>query len=158
MKYLLPSPHFQSVLSLPLKWVSCRWALVLLFLIQSATFCLLIGAFSPLTFKMIIDRYVLTAIWYLFSGCFCNSPLFFLLIFVPSLDVHTFLGNGHPLWAGCVLGLSQEIGQSPTQFSTGFLSLVPGSKQVCVCVCVCVHAYVSVCSSQAESWFLAALL
>ena len=88
-------------------------------------------------FKMIIDRYVLTAIWYLFSGCFCNSPLFFLLILVPSLDVHTFLGNGHPMWAGCVLGLSQEIGQSPTQFSTGFLSLVPGSKQVCVCVCVC---------------------
>ena len=79
--------------------MSCRWALLLLFLIQLATLCLLIGGFGALTFKMIIDSYVLTAIWYLFSGCFCNSPLFFLLRLVPSVGVHTFLGKGHPVGA-----------------------------------------------------------
>ena len=34
--------------------------------------CLLIGAFSPLTFKVIIDRYVLTAILFIVFVLFCS--------------------------------------------------------------------------------------
>lgn len=55
---LFPSPHFQSV-SFALKWTSCRQHIVdSCFIIQSATVCLLIGAFNPLTFKVIIDKYI----------------------------------------------------------------------------------------------------
>ena len=44
-----------------------------------------------------------------------------------------------------MLGLSQETGQRPRQFSVFFLSLVPGSRCVCVCVCVCAHMCVCAC-------------
>ena len=46
----------------------------------SSTMYLSVGIFSPLTFKVIIDRYVLIAMWYLFFGCFYSSSLFFLLL------------------------------------------------------------------------------
>ena len=47
-------------------------------LIQSATLCLLIGAFHPLTFKVIIDRYVFIAILNLvFQLILCLSFLLF---------------------------------------------------------------------------------
>ena len=39
--------------------------------------CLLTGVFSSFTFTVIINKYVLIAIFYLFFGC----PLFFLFIF-----------------------------------------------------------------------------
>ena len=37
----------------------------LVFYIHSATLCLLIRAYSPLTFKVIVDRYVLIAILFI---------------------------------------------------------------------------------------------
>ena len=50
------------------------------FFIQSAPLCLLIGAFSPLTFKVIVDRYVLSAILNLvFQLILCFSFLHFFL-------------------------------------------------------------------------------
>ena len=70
---LQPSFHFHEIsFSIPLllvcvhlylRWVSWRqhkyWSCVL---IHSATLCLLVGAFQPCTFKVIIDGYVLSAI------------------------------------------------------------------------------------------------
>ena len=54
---------FNLYVSFALRWVSYRQRIVgsCLF-IQSATLCLLNGAFSPLTFKVIIDKYVFNAI------------------------------------------------------------------------------------------------
>ena len=50
----------------------------LVFFIQLATLWHLIGVFSPLTFKVAIDKYVFIAILslFLFSGCFSSSSLF----------------------------------------------------------------------------------
>ena len=69
-EYLFPSPYFQSMCVLcpkvGLLWqhiVVCWFCFV--FLIQSATLCLLIGTFSPLTFKVIIDRYLLYLLYLL---------------------------------------------------------------------------------------------
>ena len=45
--------------SLGLKWVSCRQHIYgSCFCIHSASLCLLVGAFKPFTFKVIIDMYV----------------------------------------------------------------------------------------------------
>ena len=58
------------------------------FFSQSATLCLLIGAFSPLTFKVIIDRYLFIAILSLvFQLTLCFS---FLLFFFWSDGFHFF--------------------------------------------------------------------
>ena len=73
-------PTFSLYVSLALKWVSCKWHIDgSCFFIQSATLCLLVGAFSPLTFKVIIDSYVLIAILLLVSWLFLQffSVLFF---------------------------------------------------------------------------------
>ena len=65
---------FSLCMSFVLKGISCRQDIVgCQFLTQSATLCLLIGTFSPFTFKVIIDRYVFIAIYY-----YCH--LVFLLI------------------------------------------------------------------------------
>ena len=54
---------FNLCVFLTLKWVSWKQRIVgSFFFIQSVTLCLLIGAFSPLTFKTIIDRYVFITI------------------------------------------------------------------------------------------------
>ena len=50
----------------------------LIFLIYSTTLCILIGAFSPFTFKVIIDMYFLTAILFI---VFC---VVFVVLFVSS--------------------------------------------------------------------------
>ena len=57
------------------------------FLIHSVTLCLLIGAFIPLTFKVIVDRYVIIAfllfIYLIFFLLFLKEvPLTFLVILV----------------------------------------------------------------------------
>ena len=57
------------------------------FLIHSVTLCLLIGAFIPLTFKVIVDRYVIIAfllfIYLIFFLLFLKEvPLKFLVILV----------------------------------------------------------------------------
>ena len=78
MKYLFYPLTFSLCVSFALREVSCRQHIVgscflsslplsvfwlaaycrLLFFIQSATLSLLVGAFSTLTFKVIIDKYV----------------------------------------------------------------------------------------------------
>ena len=66
-----PSSHF---LSLDLKWVSCRQhEYGSCFCIHSASLCLLVGAFNPFTFKVIIDVYVPTTVFLFVWGWFCRS-------------------------------------------------------------------------------------
>ena len=76
---------FNLYVSFVLRWVSCSQHVVSsCFLIQSATLCLLIGAFSPLTFKVIIDKYVFIAILnlvFLLIICFSFVPFFFFFFF-----------------------------------------------------------------------------
>ena len=72
---------FSLCVSFALKWVSCRQALF--FLIQPAILCLLLGAFSSLTFKVIIDRYVFITILNLnFSNWLCISLFLSVFFFV----------------------------------------------------------------------------
>ena len=54
---------FNLYVSVEVKWVSWRHHMYgSCFCIHSASLCLLVGAFSPFTFKIIIDMYVLIAI------------------------------------------------------------------------------------------------
>ena len=59
---------FNLELSLGLKWVSCRQHIdgscgfFVCFIIYSDILCLFIGAFSPFTSRVIIDRYIFSAI------------------------------------------------------------------------------------------------
>ena len=54
---------FNLKVSLGLKWVSCKQHIDgCFFLIHYVTLCLLIGAFSPLTFSMSTERYEFIAI------------------------------------------------------------------------------------------------
>ena len=71
--------------SLDLKWVSCgQHKYGSCFCIHSATLCLLIGAFSPFTFKVIVDMCVLIGILLIvFVVLFCS----FLLLFFSSLVI-----------------------------------------------------------------------
>ncbi|KAF6090835.1 hypothetical protein HJG60_012217 [Phyllostomus discolor] len=64
LENLFPALHFHLCRSFILRWVSCRQHMCgSCFLIQSAILCLLIGAFSPFTFKVIIDRYLFIAFY-----------------------------------------------------------------------------------------------
>ena len=68
---------FRLCKSFVLRWVSCRQHMCgSCFLIHSTILCLLIGAFNPFTFKVIIDRYLFIAIFlYLCSSrshCFSS--------------------------------------------------------------------------------------
>ena len=58
MDYLFPAPHFQSV-CVPRSEVSLFDNIYrgFVFFIHSANLCFLVEAFSPLTFKVIIDMY-----------------------------------------------------------------------------------------------------
>ena len=50
---------FSLYVSLGLKWVSCRQHIYgSCFCIHSASLCLLVGAFNPFTFKVIINIYI----------------------------------------------------------------------------------------------------
>ena len=63
--------------SFALRWVSCSRLKVFAFW-SNLALCLLIGAFRPLTFKVIIDRYVFISILTLISSWFYVSlPFFF---------------------------------------------------------------------------------
>ena len=65
---------FSLYVSLGLKWVSCRQHICgSCFCIHSANMCLLVGAFNPFTFKVIIDIYVPIAIFLIIRGWFCGS-------------------------------------------------------------------------------------
>ena len=71
---------FSLYVSLGLKWVSCRQHIYgSCFCIHSASLCLLVGAFNPFTFKVIIDIYVLIAIFLIVWDLFlyiCSSLVF----------------------------------------------------------------------------------
>ena len=63
-----PGFHFLYV-SLVLRWVSCRQHIYgSCFCIHSARLCLLVGAFNPFTFKVIIDKYDPIAIYFVVWG------------------------------------------------------------------------------------------
>ena len=69
---------FSLYVSLSLKWVSCREHVYeSCFCIHSASLCLLVGAFNPFTFKIIIHIYVPTAIFLIVWGWFCRSLSYF---------------------------------------------------------------------------------
>ena len=60
-------------MSLGLKWVSCREHIYgSCFCIHSPSLCLLVGAFNPFTFKVIIHIYVPIAIFQLFGLDFAD--------------------------------------------------------------------------------------
>ena len=62
---------FILYVSLGLKWVSCRQHIHgTCFSIHSASLCLLVGAFNPLTFKVIVDMYVPITIFLIDLGLF----------------------------------------------------------------------------------------
>ena len=65
---------FGLCVSLVLKWVSCRQHIHgSCFWFHSASLCLLVGAFNPFTFKVIIDMYVPIAIFSIVWGWICRS-------------------------------------------------------------------------------------
>ena len=65
---------FSLYVSLGLKWVSCRQHVYgSCFCIHSSNLCLLVGAFNPFAFKVIIDIYVPIAIFLILGGRFCRS-------------------------------------------------------------------------------------
>ena len=102
MQYLFQSPHFLPVL-LHLKWVSvgCIYICVSCFCICSATLCLLNWAFSLFTFKIIINKYILFAI---FKNCFGDVcvGLFFSLFLFCSHGLILYLVLGLDLFFVCV--------------------------------------------------------
>ena len=62
---------FSLYVSLGLKWVSCRQHIYgSCFCIHSASLYLLVGAFNPFTFKVIIDMYVPMTIFLIVLGLF----------------------------------------------------------------------------------------
>ena len=78
--------------------------------------CLLVGEFSPFTFKIIIDRYELLNFVHYLPTVFCISfalsccflPLWYLIVFFSgmlrflSLIVYLGEGNGNPLQYSCL--------------------------------------------------------
>lgn len=84
-QYLFPSITFSLCVSFDLKQVFYRQHICgSCFFMYSSTLCLLIGAFSPFTFKVIIHRYVVIAIL-LLSDCFVVLLCSFLILLFPSL-------------------------------------------------------------------------
>ena len=81
MEYLSPSHHFQSLVSLDLKWVSDRPYTGSVFILIQPLLCLLVGAFSLFPSKVIINMCVLITViiaillivWQLFLSVFFSS-------------------------------------------------------------------------------------
>ena len=81
---------FSLYVSLGLKWVSCKQHIYrCCFCIHSAILCLLVGAFNPFTFKVIIDMYVPIAIFLIFLVCSCRSFFFLYSLFLFSFGLMT---------------------------------------------------------------------
>ena len=94
---------FNLYVSFALSWFSCRQQIVgYSFFIQSATLCLLIGAFSPLTFKVIIDRCVFIAT---FTPCFpVDSVFLFFSFFGWMISFYLMLVSSFKfLWMKCLV-------------------------------------------------------
>ena len=74
MEYIFPSSRFQSICVFRSKWVSYRQHIHgSCYCIHLAGLCLLVGAFNPFTFKIIIDIYVSIGIFLIDWGWFCRS-------------------------------------------------------------------------------------
>ena len=74
---IFPSSHFQSICVLRSEVGSCRQHIYgSCFYVHSASLCLVVGAFNPFTFKVIIDIYVPIAIFLIVWGWFCRSFFF----------------------------------------------------------------------------------
>ena len=107
MKYLFSSLCFQSIhVFRSHMTVSYRHHIhVTLFLIHLATLCLLSGAFSQFTFKVIIDGYVLIATLLVVFWLFCSSLfLSFSLVLFPG-DLMTFFSvtfSFFPIYFLCI--------------------------------------------------------
>ena len=86
MEYIFPSPHFQSIcvfrsevgLLQTAIYGSCIY-------IHSASLCLLVRAFNPFTFKVIIDIYVPIAIFLIVWAWFCRY-LFSSFVFLDYIN------------------------------------------------------------------------
>ena len=71
---------FSLYVSLGLKWVSCRQPIYgSCFYIHSASLCLLVGAFNPFTFKVVIDIYMFLLYFLNCLGLILQT--FFLLLY-----------------------------------------------------------------------------
>ena len=91
---LLP---FNLYVSFALRWVSYRQQIVgFCFFIQSSTLCLLIGMFSPLTVKVIIDKYACITILNL---------VFQFIVFLLSSFLFFWLDDFHLFYAWVLLFL-----------------------------------------------------
>ena len=83
VKYFFPALHFCSVCvpCFEVGLLQTAYIGVLFFFIHSSSLCLLVGAFNPFTFKMIIDKYDPVAIYFIvlcsssctLSGCFLSK-------------------------------------------------------------------------------------
>ena len=89
MEYLLPSSHFQFICvpgnEVGLLYTTYIWVS---FCIHSASLCILVGPFSPFTYKEIIDMYILIAILLILLGVFWFFFLpfsFFLLWYLMNI-------------------------------------------------------------------------
>ena len=106
---------FNLYVSFALRWVSYRQKIIgFCFFIQSGTLCLLIGTFIPLTFEVIIDRYVFIVLFnFVFQLILCVSFLFFFwldglhLFYAWVLYFLVFVNVifGFDLWLLCFLNL-----------------------------------------------------
>ena len=68
---------FSLYVSLDVKWVSCRQHIYgSCFCIHSASLCLLVGAFNPFTFKVIIIMYVPMTFFFIVLGLFLQAFFF----------------------------------------------------------------------------------
>ena len=79
-------------MSLGLKWVSCRQHIYgSCFCIHSASLCLLVRAFNPFTFKVIIDIFVSTTIFLIVWDWSCRS--FFFSLFLDYISPFNICGK-----------------------------------------------------------------
>ena len=91
---------FSLCRSFVLRWVSCRQHMCgSCFLTHSATPCLLIGAFNPLTFEVITDRYLL-----IFPLCACVTLSHYSFLFLACLVVL--------VWCRCIVSAFFFLGHS----------------------------------------------
>ena len=85
---------FSLYVSLVLRWVSCKQHIEgSCFCIRSASLCLLVGAFNPFTFKVIIDKYDPVTIYFIVLG----SGLYTLFANTDFLK-----GKGEPSVSACL--------------------------------------------------------
>ena len=105
---------FILYVSLGLKWVSCGQHIYgSCFYIHSASLCLLVGAFIPFTFKVIIDIYVSIAIFLTVCSWFCRS--FSSLVFLGYISpFNTFCKAGLVVLNSLNFCLSEKLFISPS--------------------------------------------